>query len=231
MGAQANRKKKGSGSRNFVLYTAIVVLIIVLLVVINQMQKKEEGQNKELSSIPSTESQPVLGDANAKVSIVEFGDYMCPSCKYWGEAVWPQLEKDFVDTGKATFSYVNVDFHNQPSVTGALASESILKAYPDKFWDFHKALFAQQPTSDHDAVWLTEDKAVEVAKSVIPELDEAALRTSMSSDEMREQFLLDKGLYQKYNVNQTPTIMINDTQIADPFDYASIKAAIEANLE
>lgn len=232
MGAQASRnKKKGSGSRNFVLYTGIIVLIVVLLVVINQVQKKSEGQDKTLSSAPTTESQPVLGDTNAKVSIVEFGDYMCPSCKIWGDTVWPQLQKDFVDTGKATFSFVNVDFHGQPSVTGALASESLLKSNPDQFWAFHKALFDAQPASDHDLTWLTEDKAVEVAKSVIPDLDEAALRTSMNSDEMRDQFLLDKQLYQKFNVNQTPTIVVNKTQISNPFDYAAIKAAIEANLE
>lgn len=231
MVAQASRNKKGKGSRNFVLYTAIIVLIIVLLVVINQVQKKDEGQNDQFASAPSTESQPVLGDTNAKVSIVEFGDYMCPTCMYWGETIWPQLQKEFVDTGKATFSYVNVDFHAQPSVTGALASESIFKSHPDKFWDFHKALFAAQPTTEHNETWLTEDKAVEVAKSVIPDLDEAALRTSMNSDEMKEQFQLDKQLYQDFNVTLTPTIMINETKIADPLDYAAIKAAIEASLE
>ncbi|WP_214627833.1 DsbA family protein [Paenibacillus agaridevorans] len=230
MSAQVKRKKK-SGSRNFVLYTAIVVLIIVLLVIINQTQKKSEGQNKELASAPSTQSQPVMGDANAKVSIVEFGDYMCPSCKYWGETVWPQLQKDYIDTGKATFAYVNVDFHKQPSVNGALASEAVFKSYPDQFWAFHKALYDEQPTSEHDEVWLTEDKAVEVAKATIPDLDETAFRTIMKSDEMKEQYLLDKSLYEKFNVNQTPTIMINETQIANPFDYAAIKAAIEANLE
>jgi protein-disulfide isomerase len=231
MGAQASRKKKGSGSRNFVLYTAIIVLIIVLLVVINQVQKKEEGQNDQFASAPSTDTQPVLGDANAKVSVVEFGDYMCPSCKIWGETVWPQLEKDFVDTGLATFSYVNTNFHGQPSVIGALASEAILKSHPDQFWNFHKALFAQQPASDHDRAWLTEDKAVEVAKAAVPALDEAAFRTSMASAEIKDLVDLDEDLHKDFNVNQTPTIMINETQIANPFDYAAIKAAIEASLE
>ncbi|MDQ6419796.1 thioredoxin domain-containing protein [Paenibacillus sp. LHD-117] len=231
MSAQARRNKKASGSRNFVLYTAIIILIVVLLVVINQVQKKNEGENRELSVAPSTESQPVLGDANAKVSIVEFGDYMCPSCKQWGETIWPQLQKDYVDTGKATFSYVNVDFHNQPSITGAVASESILQSYPEQFWAFHKALFDAQPTTNHDSAWLTEDKVVEVAKATVPTLDEAAFRASLTAEEPTKQFELDKALYQEFKVNQTPTIMINETQIANPFDYAAIKAAIEQNLE
>lgn len=231
MAAKVIRKKKGSGSRNFVLYTAIIVLIIVLLVVINQVQKKEESQNDQFASAPSTESQPVLGDTNAKVSIVEFGDYMCPSCKIWGELVWPQLQKDFVDTGLATFSYVNTNFHGAPSVVGALASEAILKSHSDQFWNFHKALFDQQPASDHNRAWLTEDKAVEIAKAAIPTLDEAAFRTSMASAEMKDLVDLDEDLHKDFNVTQTPTIMINETKIADPFDYAAIKAAIEANLE
>src|SRR5688500_606459 len=48
----------------------------------------------------SVDDDPVLGDKNAPVTIVEFSDYECPFCKRHFEQTYPQLLKDYVDTGK-----------------------------------------------------------------------------------------------------------------------------------
>lgn len=222
---------KAGGSRSFVLYTAIIIVVAVALFVINQQSKGGDNENVSMDSAPSTVAQPVMGDASAKVSIVEFGDYKCPSCKLWGETVWPQLKADYVDSGKATFSYINVLFHGEESVTGALASESMLKLHPDQFWDFHKKLFDEQPNNDHDSLWLTEDKVLEVAKAVVPDLDAEQLKTTMDTEEASKLVGLDEILVNQFNIEETPTIMINEVQITNPFDYKAIQAAIEQELK
>lgn len=46
------------------------------------------------------DDDPLLGPADAKVTIIEFGDYQCPSCRaFWRETL-PRIKKDYVDTGK-----------------------------------------------------------------------------------------------------------------------------------
>jgi len=46
---------------------------------------------------------PVKGDQSAKVTVVEFTDYQCPFCSRHFRQTWPQLEQDYVKTGKARF--------------------------------------------------------------------------------------------------------------------------------
>lgn len=225
------KRAKSGGSRYFVLYTAIIIVIAVALFVINQQSKSGDGGSESVGSAPSTVAQPVMGDASATVSIVEFGDYKCPTCKIWGETIWPKLKADYIDTGKATFSYINVLFHGEESRIGALASESMLKLHPEQFWDFHKKLFDAQPGADHDSLWLTEEKAIEVAKAVVPDLDEEALKSTMATEEAAKLVELDEILVKQFGVRATPTIMINDVKISNPLDYAAIQAAIEQQLK
>lgn len=226
----SHKKSKAGGSRYFVLYTAIVIVIAVALFVISQQSKGGDGGSVTLDSAPSTVAQPVMGDPAAKVSIVEFGDYKCPSCKAWGETVWPQLKADYVDTGKATFSYINVLFHGEESVRGAIASESMLKLYPEQFWDFHKKLFDEQP-NDHNSVWLTDEKVLEVASAVVPDLNKEQLQATMNMEEASKLVGLDEILVNQFNIQGTPTIMINEIEITNPFDYEAIQAAIEQGLK
>ncbi|WP_420831212.1 thioredoxin domain-containing protein [Paenibacillus lignilyticus] len=37
------------------------------------------------------------------MSIVEFGDFKCPSCKAWGEQLYPKLKEAYIDRGKSQF--------------------------------------------------------------------------------------------------------------------------------
>ena len=51
------------------------------------------------------ENDPTKGDKNAPIVMLEFSDFQCPFCqKFWAETL-PQIEKDYVDTGKVLFVY------------------------------------------------------------------------------------------------------------------------------
>lgn len=224
-------KKKSKKSRSLVVYTLVVIVLFVALFAINQVTNKKDNVNQTTADAPSTTSQPVMGNENAKVSIVEFGDYKCPSCKAWGEQVWPQLKKDYIDSGKAKFSYTNVLFHGKESKLGALAGEAIYTSNPEDFWTFHKALFDAQPGVNHDGLWITEEKVLEVAKISVPTLDLEQFQLNLKSSEVQGSVDIDQKLVDQYNIKQTPTIMINNIMITNPFDYAAITAAIEQEMK
>ncbi|WP_243463044.1 thioredoxin domain-containing protein [Mesobacillus boroniphilus] len=44
-----------------------------------------------------------------------------PACKAWSQNFYPQLVKDYVETGKVKFAYINVLFHGEESKLGSLA--------------------------------------------------------------------------------------------------------------
>ena len=108
------KKNNNSPFKFVVIITLVVVAIIIALVVINN-NNSESDEETTLDKQPPIDGQPTLGDSDAPVTVVEFGDFKCPACKVWGEDVFPQLVSDYVDTGKVKFSYVNVLFHGEES--------------------------------------------------------------------------------------------------------------------
>jgi len=212
-----------------VILTIIILGLITVLVIVNNMNSET---NNETSSgkLPPTEGQPTLGEVNAPVTVVEFGDFKCPACKAWGERVFPELVKDYVDTGKVKFSYINVLFHGEESELGSLAAESVFKNSPDAYWDFHKGLFKEQPSENHDALWITQEKILEVASSS-PSIDVEKLKMDFEEQSIIEEVDKDAELVKEFSIEQTPTIMVNGTKLEDPFDYEKIKSLIEKELE
>ncbi|CAG9623678.1 DsbA family protein [Sutcliffiella rhizosphaerae] len=218
---------KNNPAKILVIVTLIVAALIIAIVVLTQTNAKDETS---FENIPNTEGQPVLGQEDAPVTIVEFGDFKCPACKAWGENLYPQLVNDYVDTGKVKFVYINVLFHGQESALGAAAAEAVWKQSPEAYWDFHKTLFDEQPTANHDALWITPEKLVEVASNT-EGVDIEQFRADINSQEIIDAVLLDSELTEEFKIAQTPTIMVNDKALADPFDYEKMKELIESELE
>ncbi|GAA1372617.1 DsbA family protein [Peribacillus frigoritolerans] len=219
-------KSKNSGMKMAVILTIIILGALAALVVINSETKNTGSEVK----VPSIEGQPILGEANAPVTVVEFGDFKCPSCKAWGETIFPRLVSEYVDTGKVKFSYINVLFHGEESQLGSIAAESVLKNSPEAYWDFHKGLFKEQPSQNHDALWINQEKILEVASGV-PGIDVNKLKTDIEKKSDLEAVNKDTELVEEFNIQQTPTIIINGIMLEDPFDYEKIKTHIEQELE
>ncbi len=50
--------------------------------------------------IADRKDQPTIGNANAKLTIYEFGDFQCPYCKNFFADTYPTLKANYIDTGK-----------------------------------------------------------------------------------------------------------------------------------
>lgn len=217
--------------KKFVIFTLLIFAAIVALVMVLNKDDKNVQENNAVKH-PSIENQPTIGDPDAAVSIVEFGDYKCPSCKVWGENIYPQLEKEYIQTGKAKFSYINVLFHGQESILASLASESVFKQDPEAFWSFHKGIFDAQPVSQkHDDQWVTAEKLIEIAEAHAPNIDMKQFEDDITTGGTMEEVKIDEQLVNELNIPFTPTIIINGVMLEDPFNYEAIVSLIEKGLE
>lgn len=220
-------KKNNSSFKLIMILTLVIVGIFAAIIILTQATK-EDAQSFE--DIPDISGQPVLGEETAPVTIVEFGDFKCPACKAWGENVYPQLVNDYVDSGKVKFVYINVLFHGQESALGAAAAEAVWKQNPDAYWDFHKQLFDEQPSANHDSQWITTDKLIEIA-SKTEGVDIERFKEDLTSQDIVDAVRLDSELTEKFKVEMTPTIMVNDKALTDPFDYEKMVEIIEQELD
>jgi protein-disulfide isomerase len=85
--------------------------------------------------------EPSLGHAAAPLTMVEFTDYQCPYCRRFQAEVWPQLKRDYIDTGKLRFIArdLPLEFH---ASAGPAAEAAHCAGEQGKFWAMHAALLA-----------------------------------------------------------------------------------------
>ncbi len=192
----------------------------------------QEKKSTVLNDTVKIEGQPTQGENSAPVSIVEFGDYKCPSCKQWGETVYPKLKKEFIDTGKVQFSYINVLFHGEESILAAKASESVYRQDKKAFWTFHKAIYDAQPrVEQHDDPWVTEESLLRIAAKSVPGINQEQLTSDLRNNaDILDEVSKDDALVKEHGVELTPTIVINGIKLDDPFDYDTISHVIEEQV-
>ncbi|WP_413380981.1 thioredoxin domain-containing protein [Alkalihalobacillus sp. 1P02AB] len=217
-------------SKFIVIFTLALVVTAVLFFFFSQ--KDEPNQDIIFSEHPDINGQPILGNQDALVSVVEFGDYKCPACKRWDETILPQLQEDFIDDGLVHYSYINTLFHGEESGLAALASESVWHHHPEAFWEYHQEIFHQQPASqNHDEAWVTPLKLVEIAAEIEAEIDLEQLAADIIEQTFIDELTADTEQVIEYDIQLTPSIVINGTLVEDPFDYEHIKSLIEKELE
>ncbi|MCT4791072.1 MULTISPECIES: DsbA family protein [Exiguobacterium] len=215
-----------------VVVTLLIVFLIVLSMFLIKNNAVQEKKSTVLNDTVKIEGQPTQGENSAPVSIVEFGDYKCPSCKQWGETVYPKLKKEFIDTGKVQFSYINVLFHGEESILAAKASESVYRQDKKAFWTFHKAIYDAQPrVEQHDDPWVTEESLLRIAAKSVPGINQEQLTSDLRNNaDILDEVSKDDALVKEHGVELTPTIVINGIKLDDPFDYDTISHVIEEQV-
>ena len=90
----------------------------------------------------STAGAPALGSDDAKVTIVEFGDYQCTWCYRWHEGTKDNLMADYVDTGQVRFLFKDFPINDLSDRASSLAAEaSYCAGDQDKYWEYHDEVY------------------------------------------------------------------------------------------
>ncbi len=111
------------------------------VVAAGQQQAEPPQPTKGVASI---DDDPVLGDKNAPVTIIEFSDYECPFCKRHFDTTLPQLVKEYVNTGKVkiVFRDLPLPFHEPMATKEAIAANCARKQGGDsQYFKFHDEIF------------------------------------------------------------------------------------------
>lgn len=100
-------------------------------------------ENRPLDVSLAVDHSPSLGDADAKLTLVEFSDFQCPYCARHATEAYPTIKEEYVETGK--LKYVFFDFPLGNHAQAPKASEAAhCAAEQGKFWEMHDELFSNQ---------------------------------------------------------------------------------------
>jgi protein-disulfide isomerase len=82
-----------------------------------------------------------IGPSNAPITILEFGDFQCPACRYFATTLWPNVRTEFGDKVSLVFRHWPLSYHKH-AYQAAVAAECA--AMQGRLEQFHDLLFLKQ---------------------------------------------------------------------------------------
>ncbi|UOQ45982.1 DsbA family protein [Halobacillus salinarum] len=158
------------------------------------------------------EGQPYLGEEDAPVTVLEFGDYKCPYCKAFEAQFFPQIDKELIQTGEIKFYFINLPFINVDSKRAAKFAETVYQELGNEtYWKFHSLLYEKQPADPaaekqdiYDEEFLKKTLGEMTSSEDVKQVMDAF--NDGTGDEAVEE---DLKLANKLNVSQTPTLIVD----------------------
>jgi protein-disulfide isomerase len=153
------------------------VAVIVALIVISQSGGDDNSSppanvagvaqvNSELSGVP--QSGQVMGKSDAPVTVIEFGDPQCSSCKFFSENVAPQLVASEVKPGNVKYEFrpfLIIGPDSKPAMKAVLAAGE-----QNRFWQFLQLFYLNQ--GGENSGYVTDSFLTNLAKGAdVPDID------------------------------------------------------------
>ncbi len=202
---------------------AAIVLLVVLAVALNSRQSAVAVQAPDVQA--DWLNRNVMGDPNAPVTVYLWEDFLCPACRQWTASVEPQLVEEYVKPGKVKLEFRQFPLSGHAPGSNMAAMASLCAADQNAFWTYHSRLFAAQDRGQPGYVL---DALVQYADEL--GLDSRAFLQCMSSQQYRDEVAASANEALTLGLNATPSILVGDTLMTNPFDYNELKAAIDSQL-
>ena len=169
-------------------------------------------------TVPIAATDPVLGNASAPVTIVEFSDFQCPYCLRASPTL-KQLRQTYGDKVRVVWKdYPLTQIHPQAfkaSEAGHCAAEQ------GKFWEYHDKLFASQQALQPESLkTYAQELGIDSAKF------DACLDAGKYAERVRDGVSAGAQL----GVNSTPTIFINGRRFEGAQPYEILASVVDEEL-
>jgi len=147
---------------------------------------------------------PVLGSADAQITIVEFGDYQCEMCHSWFHNTRGTIIDNYVDTGKVNIVFVDLAFLGSDSPIAAQATHCADDQ--GKYWEYHSILYYKQEGIDNG--WASKSMLKEYANEL--KLDSDQFASCIDSAKYAKNVQNSYNAAVKMKVSSTPTFYLFD---------------------
>ena len=168
-----------------------------------------------------------LGDADALVTIVEFADFQCAFCQRAYNTTEVPLLEQYVDPGKAKYTYQLVAFLGEDSTLSAEAG--YCAADQNYFWEFHDIVFAAANFSQGNSGGYSEQRLISFARQ-INGLNIDSFTLCLTSDENLARVDEARSQASEFGITGTPSFVINGKVLQGAQSLQLLQASIEDAL-
>ena len=197
----------------------------------------QQQANVDIKDV-KTDGDPYIGKADAKVVLAYWFDYQCPYCKAVDvggipqipiEPAMPVLIKEYVDTGKLKIVFKDYAFLSEDSTTAALYENAVWNLYPDKFYEWHEAMFRAQ---DEEHAGFGDEASIVALIGKISGMDAAKVKADVAANRAKYQSEIDADRAEgtAFGISGTPGFITGKTLIPGAAELSSFKSAIDPQL-
>ena len=161
------------------------------------------------------------GKENARITIIAYESLTCSHCSDFHRNVYPKLKKDFIDTGLA-----KIEFRHFPLDVAAFNAAKIAQCKSDQSLEILESLYLNQQE------WIKGSTIENVNKNLKKYLKNKGFEINFEeciTDKLIEDFVLNDRIEgtKNFDVNATPTIIINDKKFEKSLNYKNLKKSLE----
>ena len=168
-----------------------------------------------------------IGSADAKVTVKVFSSLTCPHCANFHIKIFDQLKNEYIDNG-----FVKFEYHAFPLDLAALNAEIIVRCASsnEKKFELLDEMYRQQN------IWAVGSDINNINDSIKKigsdlDLTESDMNECLKNSEAQDVILSQRiEAQKKYNIQSTPTIIVNEKEFTGKIDYKKFKKIIEKNL-
>lgn len=155
-----------------------------------------------IGGVDLSSASPVFGSKDAKVTIIEFGDYQCPKCDQWFLNERPAVESQYIAKNQANLYFVDFPFLGPDSEMASVATYCADEQ--GKYWDYHSTLYKNQ--GGIQSGWANSDSLKKFASSI--SLDTEKFNKCLDGGKYSDRVKKNKEIGSSSGVEGTPTFLL-----------------------
>ena len=174
-----------------------------------------------LTNVSAEVKRIVSGKENAKITIIAYESLTCSHCADFHIDVYPQLKKDYIDTGIA-----KIEFRHFPLDVAAFNAAKIAQC------NYNQSLEILQSLYKNQHIWVKGATIEELNQNLKKLLEDKGFNIDFEKciqNKEIEDFVLNDRIEgtKNFKVNATPTIIINNEKFEKSLNYKNLKKTLE----
>ena len=174
-----------------------------------------------LTAVNAETNRIISGNQNAKIVILAYESLTCSHCADFHKNVYPQLKKDYIDTGLA-----KIEFRHFPLDAAAFNASKIIQCKHDQGMEILESLYSNQQA------WIKGNTIEQVNNNLQKFIEKEGFQVNFEkciNNKEIEEFVLNDRIegVKNFKVNATPTIIINDKKFEKSLNYKNLKETLE----
>ena len=174
-----------------------------------------------ITNISAETKRIISGNENAKITIIAYESLTCSHCANFHNDVYPQLKKEYIDTGLA-----KIEFRHFPLDIAAFNASKIAQCKNDQSLEILESLYSNQKA------WVKGSTADEINANLKKFIENEGFKINFEKcigNKEIEDFVLNDRIEgaKNFKINATPTIIINDEKFEKSLNYKNLKKSLE----